>query len=101
MERESKMIPATVGRIVWLYNAPLGGRLGYHPFAATIAYPYDDRLINVSYVDHRGETYSLGGVELVQEGMEAPTGRPYCTWMPYQIGQAKQHDRFKKPGDGD
>jgi hypothetical protein len=33
---------------------------------------------------------------LIQEGNPIPTGGHYCTWMPYQIGQAKKHESPKR-----
>lgn len=90
------MIKPTVGRVVWLWNAPLGTvKAATQPFAATIAYVYDDQLISVSYVDHNGDQYGARHVKLLQDdqsGIPDPKEgeRAYCTWMPYQVGQARQ-----------
>lgn len=58
------------------------------PQAAIIAHVWGDRLINVGILDPNGRWFGETSVTLVQEGDPLPEGR-YCTWMPYQIGQAK------------
>ena len=77
------MIAPTVGRVVWFY--PRGA--APQPNAAIIAFVHNDRLVNLAYFDVNGVQYSAQRVQLLQDG-EQPTTR-YCTWMPFQIGQAK------------
>lgn len=89
------MIPATIGRVVWLWNAPRGIRISTEdPFAATIAYvnrgDLNDGSLNISYFDHVGCQHHASEVVLIQDGGTPPQVGQYCTWMPYQIGQAKQ-----------
>lgn len=67
------------------------------PFACQIAYVWSDNLVNLAYYDHNGQALSQTSVLLKQEGdgirEDLPDGHdgnePYCTWMPYQVGQAK------------
>jgi hypothetical protein len=86
------MIPPTVGRRVWFY--PLG--LSQQQFP-TFGGPHDAGIayintvghtINISVADHLGEMHAFVAVPLLQDGQEEPA-EPYCTWMPYQLGQAK------------
>ncbi len=93
-----KIIP-TVGRVVW-YWPPTQARTGIgnvlylgQPFAATVAAVCDEggERINISYVDHEGNPFSRRAVELIQEDEPKPEGGHFCSWMPYQVGQAKKH----------
>lgn len=81
----SKIIP-TVGRVVWYYSNNVDV-LQPQPFAATVAYVHSDRMVNLSVIDANGYQFPVQSVPLVQDGEERPQGM-YCTWMPYQIGQA-------------
>lgn len=92
------MIKPTVGRVVWFW--PMLGeaqQLGLtindpaQPFAATVTYVWNDRLVNLSIVDHNGKQFGKTGVSLLQEGdIQSHWGR--ATWMPYQQAQAKKVD---------
>lgn len=81
------MIAPTVGRIVWFYPNGAGPR---EPLAAQIAKVISDEFVNIGYLDASGIALNARTVRLCQEGEEPPTSRPYCTWMPYQVGQAKK-----------
>ena len=92
----ARIIPPTVGRVLWLWNAPGVTLSDVQPFDAHIVFVWNDRLINVGYHDHTGDTFKLSCVELRQEPLAE--GRPdchdkctppYAVWMPYQVGQAK------------
>lgn len=70
------------------------------PLAATVAYVHNDRLINIGLLDQRGVHHSRTRVILVQPGDELPKGdyglvASYCSWMPYQVGQAKKHEAIE------
>lgn len=84
------MIKPTVGRVVWFWAA---GRSqeekGEQPYAATVAFVHSDTLINISYVDYQGNQGRWSSVLLWQGEGERPTA-PHCSWMPYQVGQAKK-----------
>lgn len=87
----STLIPATVGRKVWFHphkSDPLHDG-GPQPFDASIAYAWSDRMINISVADHNGVMTNRTSVALVQPGDEEPVGQSYCTWMPFQVGQAQ------------
>lgn len=81
-------IKPTIGRVVWFY--PSGHREGSLPHAAMIAYVHSDTLVNLGALDPNGRSYSETSVTLIQEGDAVPDGGRYATWMPFQIGQAKQ-----------
>ena len=80
------MILPTVGRVVWFYKYSQGqGHKG--PLAAHVAHVHGDDCVNLMVIDQNGSPRSETSVKLVQEDDEAPTN-DYCTWMPYQKGQA-------------
>lgn len=86
------MIKPTVGRIVWFWRSGYEGRcLGAdQPMAATVAFVHDDRRVNLSVTDHAGCVLPVDNVQLVQPGDDHPgNSRPWCQWMPFQVGQAK------------
>lgn len=94
------MIKPTVGRVV-LYWPP-GSRIKDHeghpepqPRVAFIAYVHGDRMINIGFFDQNGVVGDgATSVLLVQEGDDTPGEfESFCEWMPFQIGQAKVHDR--------
>lgn len=105
-------IVPTVGRIVWFYErvehdhhgAPgiltIGPQAGIvagvfeaqFKYANNKAYLLTLSVCNPSSGVHRG----VERVPLIQEGEKAPTLGPYCTWMPYQIGQAAQTEGVAK-----
>ena len=88
------MIHPTVGRIVWFYPMAPGefpGSGGPQPLAAIVVSVLSDRLVNLAAFDAAGTLRTRHDVLLVQEGEATPTDHAFCTWMPYQIGQAKKH----------
>lgn len=89
----SRVITPTVGRKVWFYTEsanPIGMSVlpGGQPLDATIVYVWNDRKVNLVVHDHAGDRLQFGHVQLVQPGDEAPIGRCYAEWMPYQVKQA-------------
>lgn len=89
------MIAPTVGRVVWLYGAS-GTNIDYNqPFAATVAYVHDDRMINVGYLDHIGGPHQAQDVMLLQDDDAKPEGEPFAAWMPYQKGQAAKTEELE------
>lgn len=86
------MIPATVGRVLLLWGARGVNYDLNQPFRADICYVWSDRLVNVSYNDHQGQAMAESSVVLLQDDDAKPHGIPFCTWMPYQIGQARKHE---------
>lgn len=89
MEPESTVIKPTVGRVVWFY--PKGYVDGQEPLAAIVTHVWSDTCVNLAIFDANGRPLAdpPTSVLLVQEGNPIPTGGLYCTWMPYQLGQAK------------
>lgn len=90
------MIKPTVGRVV-LYRPVMDGSIACfpdQPLAATVAYVWHDRMVNLSVADANGLVHSRTSVPLVQPGDAIPN-YPYCEWMPYQLEQAEcaQHER--------
>mgnify|MGYP000190283694 FL=1 len=83
------MISPTIGRVVWFY--PRGHQPNQQPLAAMVAHVWSDTCVNLVIFDANGRPMAdpPTSVLLVQPESEVPTGDHYCTWMPYQIGQAK------------
>lgn len=91
----SKVIAPTVGRVLWYF--PKTGdllTLTTRPCAAIIAHVNEDGTLNVNAHDHYGNTAPRQNVPLVQDDEDdsSLTGRSYCRWMPYQLGQAARTD---------
>jgi hypothetical protein len=89
------MIPATVGRVVNFWPGPQSPGIVHDievPFAASIAFPWSNGVINVGYIDHNGTHHRASGVDLLQDDDAKPKGEPFCTWMPYQVGQAAKYE---------
>jgi hypothetical protein len=94
---DQTMIKPTVGRVVWYY--PPGKQAGVdQPLAALIAYVWSDMCVNLAIFDGNGQPYPPGhtSILLVQEGTPVPSGGNYCTWMPYQMGQAAKAEELQK-----
>lgn len=91
------MIQPTVGRIV-LFHAYAtdtypGAKEG--PQAAIVTKVWSDTCVNLCVFDANGNVMSKTSVLLVQPNSESP-GAGYCTWMPYQVGQAAKTDQLEK-----
>jgi len=90
------VITPTVGRIVWYWpRVNDGDPRSEQPFAAIVAYVFDDRTISIAAFDHVGTVEAHNGIQLAQEGDPVPTHGDYAEWMPYQLGQAKKHEPEK------
>lgn len=87
------MIQPTIGRVV-LYTPPTKDPkdAGFQPHAATVAYVWNDRMVNLSIVDSNGVPYSATSVQLLQDDDAAPEGQGYCEWMAYQKTQAAKEE---------
>jgi hypothetical protein len=87
------VITPTVGRVVWYYPAaddPYVTRDGDQPMSASVAFVHDDRHVNLAVFDHAGLAHAYPKVQLVQEGDAFDPNGARCTWMPYQMGQARK-----------
>lgn len=88
------MIPPTPGRIVWFTPSRISPRSGFvhhdatKPLAAIVAHVWNDRLINIAAFDSNGAPFSITSVPLLQDDDAKPEGGFFCSWMPYQLGQA-------------
>lgn len=95
------MITPTPGRVVWYYPSVHERTCevtdtvnhlaaGDQPLAAHIAYVHSNALVNLMVIDANGFPRCRTSVYLAQnEPSEAQVqGGAYCTWMPYQLGQA-------------
>lgn len=104
----SKLIPPTPGRVVWYYPSQHeidAKQIAIYdqaqPLAATVAYVFSDRMVNLSVVDQAGAQFRRTSVQLLQEDDPVPhtSEGPYAAWMPYQLGQAKQAADVGKVGE--
>lgn len=91
------MIKPTVGRVLLFFPSfsYLTQRGMEHtpgqPMAATVAYVHNERLVNLSVVDHDGNQFGVREVPLIQEGEPLPADSKYhAEWMPYQVKQASK-----------
>lgn len=83
------MIKPTVGRVVLFWPSTSFDRHEFHvngpqPCAATVAYVWNDEMVNLSVTDHNGRHHAVTSVSLVQDEQAKPEGGRYCEWMPYQ-----------------
>lgn len=83
------LIPPTVGRIVWFRDE--SNQEG-QPYAAIVTYVHNDRLVSLTVFHPNLPASNRTYVQLVQEG-DAVEGPEHCTWMPYQLGQAKKEEK--------
>jgi len=87
-------IKPTIGRVVWAYITDMNrGRIG--PLAGVISFVHSEQMVNLMVIGEDGTPTPKTSVQLVQEGNEAPMG-DYCTWMPYQLGQAAKTEQAEK-----
>ena len=95
------MIPPTIGRVVWFWPESPGGPTQKQPFAALVVYVWGDRMVNLAYFDANGQHGAATSVTLLQDD-DVPLANGYfCSWMPFQLGQAKsQQDGPWQPWGG-
>jgi hypothetical protein len=86
------MIQPTIGRVIWFYSIAHGcpDVINPQPYPAFVCYVHGDRMINVAGFDSTGVPFARSSVTLLQDDDTIPLYRDYCTWMPYQVGQAKK-----------
>lgn len=77
------MIKPTVGRVVLFFPVE-----GAPPQAATIAAVHTDTEVNLGVFLQGGSVSGYTNVPLLDENQAPPMSGPFCTWMPYQLGQA-------------
>lgn len=49
-------------------------------------------MVNLATFDHNGNPQPKTSVPLLQDDDAKPEGGYFCSWMPYQVGQAKKHE---------
>lgn len=98
------MIKPTVGRVVW-FTPALGpdvwsGEGFIHldrtaPLSAMVTHVWHDRMVNLVVFDSNGKPFGKTSVQLLQDDDAKPEHGYFCSWMPYQVGQAKKHEGEK------
>lgn len=91
-------ITPTIGRKVYFYDfvpdrhaAQLRRYDDKQPFDATVIYVWGPSCVNLRVTDHAGVTHTRTSVPLRDPQESDCHGKEYvCTWMPYQVGQAKK-----------
>ena len=92
------IIKPTIGRKVWfrpnglktsIANINIDQYDTAQALDATVVCVWNDRLVNISVIDHGGAIHSVRSCPMRQEGDPEPKGF-YCEWMPYQTNQAKK-----------
>jgi hypothetical protein len=93
-EESMTKIAPTVGRVVLFTPSRLtgDGRFAHSdcrkPLAAIVSHVFSDELVNLAVFDSNDQSHSRTSVPLLQEGETMPEHGYFCSWMPYQIGQA-------------
>jgi hypothetical protein len=90
------MIKPSIGRIVLFY--PKGHPAHEQPLPAIVAHVWSDTCVNLAIFNANGKPVENPptSVLLVQPENEKPSGGLYCTWMPYQVGQAAKTEELEK-----
>lgn len=88
----SKILP-TVGRSLWLTVVNPGSSglavIPGQPLCAQIAAVHSNDNIAIGFLDATGKHHDMASVPLMQDGEPTPGGEFYCTWIPFQVGQAR------------
>ncbi len=80
--------------MVWFYK--YNGVFGHQgPLAAHVCKVHSDRMVNLMVIGESGVPFSETSVPLVQPNEEVPAGN-YCSWMPYQVGQAQKTEALER-----
>ncbi|AWM38177.1 hypothetical protein GobsT_37140 [Gemmata obscuriglobus] len=90
------VITPTVGRVVWFF--PADRAPSDQPLPALVAHVWSDTVVNLAIFDASGNPVPNPptSVPLLSASSVPPGGGPYCTWMPYQQGQAAKTDALAK-----
>jgi len=89
------MITPTIGRVMWYW--PVAGRRGAQPYASIVTYVHNDHMVNLVAFTTDGSPFPVQSIAIIQDGSPyTADDLPYAEWMPYQIGQAKKHERETK-----
>lgn len=92
------MIKPTPGRVVWFTPSTLAVSAANFthndqtkPLAAMVCHVWGDRMVNLVVFDSNGVPHSRTSVMLLQDDDPKPENGYFCSWMPYQVGQAAKH----------
>jgi hypothetical protein len=111
MNKPVTSIKPTIGRKVWFYDGHQAMGNIHDPsqaFDATVVFVDEDYVagtcsVNLLVADHTGQTFTRTKVPLRDpaggQGDSHGSGVDYATWMPYQVGQAKQRTDVGTTGD--
>lgn len=99
MSNNVSIIEPTVGRVVHYWpdvetpghiDNNMGMNCGGQPMPALVTYVFGPRMVNLAVFDHHGNRHARTSVRLQQpgDGSVPPEPGAFCSWMPYQIGQA-------------
>ncbi len=72
------------------------------PMDAHIVYVWPSGLVNLAVFDHDGISHAVTSVKLLQDADQASLNEQgqlvesYCTWMPYQKGQAAKAEQLER-----
>jgi hypothetical protein len=90
------MIKPTIGRIVWYYpdaqDVQQGGFTAGQEQPGIVCRVWGDTCVNLQVVTQDGGSTARTSVPLVQPGEAVLQDHHYATWMPFQIGAAKQYE---------
>lgn len=101
------MITPSNGRVVWYTPARSFGNaenmsdhaVAQHdklkPLAAMVVHVWGDRMVNLVVFDSNGSVIPRTSVVLLQDDDPKPEGGRFCSWMPYQLGQAAKTEALE------
>lgn len=100
------MIPPSNGRIVWYTPArPVegfdsDGHVTQHdklkPLVVVVCHVWGDRMVNLLVIDSNVMQHPRTSVTLLQDDDLKPENGRFCSWMPYQLGQAARAEAAEK-----
>ena len=94
------MIHPSNGRIVWFtpafeHAAPIVQHDIKLPLAAMIVHVWGDRMVNLVVFDSDGKSWPMTSVTLLQDDDLKPEHGRFCSWMPYEKGQAAKAEALE------
>ena len=100
------MIVPSNGRIVWYTPMRKCGDVDIDtdiiqhdktkPLSAMVVHVWSDRMVNLLVFDSNGFLHGRTSVDLLQDDDPKPEGGRFCSWMPYQLGQAAKAEAAEK-----
>ncbi len=95
------MITPINGRIVWFTpSRQPSHHVVQHdplvPLAAIVAHVWGDRMVNLVVFDSNGRMHAETSVPLLQDDDPKLEEGRFCSWMPYQKGQAAKAEALEE-----